>query len=91
MSIDYVKRKNLTLRSAMLGREVFIDEIADLTPDEITRLVAEANAAIEEGRDEQQDYPDDHPSNYGRRHRMMIWRAYRSQCQIETELRGKKL
>lgn len=91
MSVAYVQLKKYTLDSAQLGREVFIDEISDLTDDQIARLIAEANATIASIRDEQRDYPQDHHTTPGRRHRMMIWRAYRTQCNIEAELRRNKL
>lgn len=91
MSIAFVKKKQLTYRSEQLCREVYIDELHDLSDEELRQLRAELEAQVRYLRDDFEILPDGDTARHHVRHKMGIARGYLSQCDIEASLRSQEV
>lgn len=87
MSIAFVKKKRLTFHSEQLQRDVFIDELSDLTDDELRQLTVELESQIKYLRDDLAVLPESDSAHHHVRHKMGIARGYLQQCDIEKGLR----
>ena len=88
MSIEYVRRHRQPLSSDVLSRELFIDDLPDLTDSELDRLIAETEV-IAKGLQEDHDFlaPED-PSRVHVRHKRNVWKTYKQAALIEKKMRG---
>ena len=87
MSIAFIRKNQLLHRSERLGREVFIDELGELTDTELQQLIVEATVTIAELREDHSDIPDGDVARYHVRHKMGIVKAYRQAALIEQGVR----
>lgn len=90
MSIAFVKKKQLTYRSEQLGREVYIDELHDLSDEELRQLRAELEAQVRYLRDDMDILPEGDTARHHVRHKTGIARGYLQQCDIESSLRSSE-
>lgn len=88
MSLDYVRRTRQVLKSDVLARDIFVDEIPDLNDSDLNRLIAEAEVTV---KCLQEDHDSIEDGDIGRvhvRHKRNVWKAYRQAALIEKRLRG---
>lgn len=87
MSIGYIKKNNLLHHSDRLGREVFVDELGDLTDSELAQLIIEADHLIADLREDHRDLAEGDTARFHIRHKLTIVRTYRQAARIEAGIR----
>jgi len=88
MSLDYVRKNRQLLKSEVLSREVFVDELGDLSDYDLNRLVAEAEVTVKCLQEDHDALSDDDISRIHVRHKRNIWKTYKQAALIEQRLRG---
>lgn len=88
MSISYVRKNRQVLASEILGRDIFINELGDLSDQDLARLIAEAEVTTASLK---ADHDELDPADEGRihvRHKRNIFKTYHRAALIEQRLRG---
>ena len=88
MSINYIRDRHIILTSDVLERDVFIDELHDLSDDDLSRLIAEADVTVQCLKEDHDQLDTDDEGRVHVRHKRNIWKDYRQAAMIEKKLRG---
>jgi hypothetical protein len=88
MSLDYVRRNRQILASEVLQRDIFVDELGDLTDGDLNRLVAEAEITVKCLQEDHDALSDGDINRVHVRHKRNVWKTYRQAALIEQRLRG---
>jgi hypothetical protein len=88
MSLDYIRRTNQLFHSDTLGKSIFIDELPDLSDNDLDRLIIEAEISGNFLAADYERLPDTDSSRVPLKHKMNMRRAYHQQALIEKHLRG---
>ena len=88
MGIEYVLRTKQILTSDVLGRDVFIDEISDLSDHDLNVLAAETEVVAASLKVDHDELPPGDQNRVHIRHKRNIFKAYRQAAQIERKMRG---
>jgi hypothetical protein len=76
--------------SERLQREVYVDEMGDLTDTELQQLTVEADMQISDLREDHTALPENDVARHHVRHKIGIIRAYRQAARIEQEVRNQE-
>ena len=76
--------------SERLQREVYVDEMGDLSDTELQQLLVEADMQIADLKEDQVALPEGDVARFHVRHKIGIIRAYRQAARIERELRNQE-
>jgi hypothetical protein len=88
MSLDYIRRTRQILNSEVLAREIFIDEIADLSDSDLNRLIVETEITTKGLQEDQDSLDAEDPNRIHVRHKRGIWKGYKQAALIEKGLRN---
>jgi hypothetical protein len=88
MSLDYVRKNRLLLKSEVLSREVFVDELGDLSDYDLNRLVAEAEVTVKCLQEDHDTLEEGDINRIHVRHKRNVWKTYKQAALIEQRLRG---
>ena len=87
MSLDYVRRTRQLLRSDVLGREIFVDELPDLSDGELNRLIAETEVTAKCLQEDHDTLEEGDINRIHVRHKRNVWKTYKQAALIEQRLR----
>jgi hypothetical protein len=88
MSLDYVRRNRQLLKSEVLARDIFVDELGDLSDYDLNRLIAEAEVTVKCLQEDHDALEANDENRIHVRHKRNVWKTYKQAALIEQRLRG---